>query len=503
MALHQASFTKSKLVSCLQCPKRLWLELYRPKLAEESPRTEAVFATGNEVGTIARSLLDPESKGTTIDVFTLGVTKALARTAELLKERKPIFEAGFTANGASAFADALLPVRRRSQPTWRMVEVKSSASVKDYQRNDVAIQAYVARKSGLPLSSIAIAHVDRTWVYPGDGDYQGLLTEVDLTDEAFVRGKEVEGWIADARKVAAKRKEPALKTGPHCNDPFECGFKGYCNSQEPTPRHSSEWFPNKGKELKRLIYEDGLIEMKDIPDAVLNDVQLRIKANTLANTVHFDAKGAAAALKPLGLPAFFLDFETISLTVPIWKGTRPFQKIPFQFNVQRLGKNRRLDDRAFLDLSGEDPSRKLAEALVKACEESGPVYVYNAGFERSVIQDLADRFPKLKTPLMKINTRMVDLMPLAKKHYYHRDMQGSWSIKNVLPTIAPDLDYENLEEVQSGSMVQAAFEEAIRPGTSPSRREEIRSQLLDYCGLDTYSMVRIWQHFTGHHDWRL
>lgn len=503
MATQPRSFSKSKLMSCLQCEKRLWLELNRPELQETSAATEAIFAMGNAVGGVARSIYDPKSTGTTIDLSTLGVTKALARTIDLMKARKPIFEAGFSANGAMAFADVLLPVRRKEKPVWRMVEVKASTSVKDYQRNDVAVQAYVALKSGLPLAEIAIAHIDSTWVYPGGGDYEGLLAEVDLTSEAFGRTKEVEAWVTRAQGVAAKRKELPIPTGDHCSDPFDCSFIDYCTSLVPQPKFPAEWFPRKGKALKALIYEDGLVDMRKVPDNALNGQQLRIKQHTLAGTTYFDAAGATAELKPHGFPAFFLDFETINFAVPIWKGTRPYQQIPFQFSLHRLSKTGKLNDQSFLDLSGNDPSRPLAEALVKACEDGGPVYVYNAGFEGRVIRDLAERFPKLKQPLMKIITRMVDLLPVAQKHYYHPDMQGSWSLKAVLPTIVPDLDYDRLGGVQDGGMAQTAFLEAIDPAIAPEHRKSLRQELLDYCGLDTYATVRLWQRFAGRHEWKL
>ncbi len=503
MATQPTSFSKSKFMSCLQCDKRLWLELNRAELEETSAETEGIFAMGNAVGGVARSIYDPKSMGTTLDLSSLGVTRALARTIDLVKERKPIFEAGFSANGAMAFADVLLPVRRKEKPVWRMVEVKASTSVKDYHRNDVAVQAYVSLKSGLPLAEIAIAHIDSSWVYPGGGDYEGLLAEVDLTKEAFGRSKEVEAWVAQAQTVAAKRKEPPIPTGDHCRDAFDCSFIGYCTSLVPQPKFPAEWFPRKGKALKALIYESGLVDMRKVPDDALNGQQLRIKQHTLAGTTYFNAAGAAAELKPPSLPAFFLDFETISFAVPIWKGTRPYQQIPFQFSLHRLSKTGKLNDQSFLDLSGYDPSRLLAEALVKACEDGGPVYVYNAGFEGRVIMELAERFPKLKSPLMKIVTRMVDLLPVAQKHYCHPDMQGSWSLKAVLPTIVPDLDYDRLDGVQDGGMAQTAFLEAIDPATSPQRRDKIKRELLDYCRLDTYATVRLWQYFAGPHQWRL
>ena len=94
---------------------------------------------------------------------------------------------------------------------------------------------------------------------------------------------------------------------------------------------------------------------------------------------------------------------------------------------------------------------------------------------------------------------MVDLLPIAREHYYHPSQQGSWSIKAVLPALFPDpaLNYENLDGVQDGGMAMNAFVEAIAPQTTPARKTEIERQLLDYCKLDTYAMVQLWSAFTG------
>ena len=67
----------------------------------------------------------------------------------------------------------------------------------------------------------------------------------------------------------------------------------------------------------------------------------------------------------------------------------------------------------------------------------------------------------------------------------------------MLPAIAPDLRYQDLEGVQHGGMAQEAYLEAIRPDTSPDRRAELQRQLERYCKLDTWAMVRLWRFFTG------
>jgi hypothetical protein len=495
------TLSKTKLLAYLQCPKRLWLEIHKKDLRADSLATEAGFVEGNRVGDMARQVYDPKRKGELIDVSVAGFAAAFARSNELLASAAPIFEAGFSAEGGLAFADVMLPVRKAGQQAWRMVEVKSSTQVKDYHRDDIAIQAFIARSAGVQLSGIALAHIDSSWVYPGGGDYQGLLLENDLTEEAFGRAEEVQTWIAGAQVIANKRKEPLRATGSHCDQPYACGFLAHCQAQETKAQYPVQWLPRiQTKALKARIEEEGVSDLRHIPDDLLNDRQLRVKKHTLSNKVFFDAPGAAADLAVYKLPAYFLDFETIQFAVPIWKSTRPYQQIPFQFSVHRLARTGKLDQQSFLDLSGQDPSRLFAESLITHCGKQGPVFVYNAGFETARIKELAGRFPSLAPSLLAINARVVDLLRVAEQRYYHPSQQGSWSIKKVLPAVAPELRYGDLEGVQDGGMAMKAFVEAIAVVTTSLRKAEIEQQLLRYCGLDTLAMVRLWAFFSGRPD---
>lgn len=489
--------SKSRLVSFRQCPKRLWLELYRRELSLVSASTEAVFRRGHEVGELAQRLFDPDGTGTVLHPFADGPDAAFTRTTELLSSDAPIFEAGFRAEGAMAFADVLLPVKRRGRKAWQMIEVKSSGSVKAYQLEDAGIQAFVARASGLALDSIAIAHVDTGWTYPGGGDYAGLLKVVDVTPDAFAMEGDVRAWVAAAQEVARKRKEPAIGIGPHCSDPFDCAFFGYCSEGLEPAEYPVEWLPNVTGKLKAAIREHGYADMRDLPGELLSPVQRMVRDCTVSGTVRFDAAGAAEALAGHRPPAWFLDFETVQFAVPIWPGTRPFQQIPFQFSLHRVGARGKRDHHDFLDLTGADPRRALAEALIAAIGDTGPVFAYNAAFERGVVNKLAEDFPALHRPLLRINERMVDLLPVARSHYYHPFQQGSWSIKAVLPAIAPDLSYESLTGVADGASAADAYHAAISPGADAAEKARIRSELSDYCRLDTLALVRLWEVFSG------
>ena len=495
------NLSKSKLVAFRQCPKRLWLEVHKPDLRDDSAATQASFAVGHEVGGIAQRLYDPSGNGVALDIRRDGIEGTIRKTSELLNTHQPIFEAGFSTAGALAFADVLLPDMVADKPVWRMIEVKSSTRLKDYYHDDVAIQSYVARQSGVALASVALAHIDSSFVYPGGGDYRGLLKEHDLTEEAFARNDEVAQWVADAQETVAKQAEPGICTGEHCHTPFECGFIGYCRAQEPCAEIPLDCLPGRySKLLMQRIEEEPTLDLRNVHDDWLNALQRRVKQHTLDNTVYFDNKGAAEALKAHTLPAHFLDFETIAFAVPIWKGTRPYQQIPFQFSVHRLGRTGKLDDQAFLSLNGDDPSQSFADALVASCGDRGPIFVYNAGFEGARIAELAERFSQLSPALLAIKGRLVDLHPITKAHYYHPDQQGSWSIKSVLPTVAPDLSYQALVGVQDGGGAMEAYLEAIDPATSSTRKAEIEQQLLAYCGLDTFAMVRLWQFLAGRSD---
>jgi hypothetical protein len=398
----------------------------------------------------------------------------------------------------------MLPVKRAGKLAWRMVGVKSSTGIKDYYRDDVAVQAFVAKTAGVRLDSVSVAHIDSAFVYQGDESYDGLLVEKDLTVETLKRRGEVKTWIAEAQSILENTAEPSIQTGRHCSEPYECGFQSHCRSREPQAKYPASLLPRvQAKGLKAFLDENRAVELQDISDELLNERQRRVKSHTLADSIFFDQVGAAADLAPHKLPAYFLDFETIQFAVPIWKGTRLYQQIPFQFSVHVLPKSKPIEHYAFLDLSGSDPSKPFAEALIERCGSKGPIFVYNAGFESARIKELAQRFSRLRKPLLAINKRLVDLLRVAEQRYYHPSQQGSWSIKKVLPAIAPDLRYDALEGVQDGGLAMEAYLESLAPSTPVVRKHQIEQQLLAYCQLDTYAMVRIWQSFAGRSDLKL
>jgi hypothetical protein len=219
-----------------------------------------------------------------------------------------------------------------------------------------------------------------------------------------------------------------------------------------------------------------------------------VHAVTVSGEAVLDPRGVSQ-IKSLPYPRYYIDFETIAFAVPIWNGTRPYMQVPFQWSCHVELNNNDLKHFEFLDISGKDPRRDFAESLINVVRTEGPVLVYNGGFEGARLKELALIFPDLSKELLAIVERFFDLLPFAREFYYHPNMRGSWSIKDVLPTIAPELDYSNLE-VGDGSMAQEAYKELILNEVSLERKVSIRNSLLNYCRHDTLAMTEIVKKFS-------
>ena len=209
----------------------------------------------------------------------------------------------------------------------------------------------------------------------------------------------------------------------------------------------------------------------------------------------YDPEKISEFLDTMSYPLYFLDFETVQPLIPRWRGTRPYQQLPTQFSLHVVNENGSLEHREFLAQHGSDPRRSVAEALVASIPMGSCSVAWNMSFEKARIAEMADSFPDLAGHLLSIAEGMVDLMvPFSKGWAYVPGMNGSASIKAVLPAMFPDseeLDYHALEGVHNGVEAMDAF---LRlESMEPAEAEATREQLLRYCELDTLAMVRIWE----------
>ena len=490
MASHGLS--KSRITAWRQCPKRLWLQVNRPELLEESAQVQQLYQTGNEVGEIAQGLC-PD--GILIEhQNNLSAALAATKAALVAYPERPLFEAAFQHEGLLIRADVLLP----TADGYRMTEVKSSTVVKQYHVDDCAVQAWVLKQNNIQVASVELAHIDKTFVYRGDGNYHGLLKSSRLDVETKALLDEVPEWVNGARLTLAG-DEPCIEPGAQCDDPYACPFKIHCIKETVVadePEYPLTVLCNMRGKLKDELRALGYLDARLVPAEYLNDKQLMIQRASKTGKAKFSKRAAKQEMAALSYPRYYIDFETISTKIPRWEGTSPsVSHVPFQWSCHIEYAPGKLHHDMFLDVSGNDPRRGCAELLIKVLAQEGPVLVFSS-FEQSRLSELAKIFPDLAPALLSIKARVVDLLPLARKHYYHPAMKGSWSIKAILPTIAPDLRYDQLE-VGNGGDAQNAYSEIVHPETTRQRKQQLIDGLSEYCALDTLAMVRLAWFFEG------
>jgi len=477
------SLSKSQFLRGLQCHKSLWLYKYRPELrAEPDESLQAIFAAGTEVGILAQGLFPG---GERIEYEGSSFGEKIRKTKELIDGGAgTIYEATFNYDNVLVMVDIL----HRGEDGWEIYEVKRSTEVKDEHVIDVSIQLYVLAGCGLGVSRASLVHVNREYVRRGDIDISDFFIIEEITED--VRGRQ--GIVREAlsgMREMLKGDSPDIEIGPHCSKPYDCDFAGHC--WRHIPENSVFDLRDSGID-KFAYYRDGKIQFTDLDLNELNFKQRMQVEAELDGAVTIDDGGIGEFLDTLHYPLCFLDFETLyMLPVPPYDGTSPNEKIPFQYSLHILDEeNSELRHYEYLAGGGEDGRERIARELTGLIPDGACVLAYNMGFEKGVIRKLADRYPKYSEKLMEIHDGMKDLMePFKKRHYYQKEMKGSYSIKKVLPALLPELSYEGMGVSDGGEAMNAYMRLPYVADERDAAR--IRRDLLEYCKLDTLAMVRL------------
>lgn len=479
--------SKSRYCKGIQCPKILWMDKYMPEKAEDV-LSESVMTTGNMVGDLARSYFGNYD----LVEFDYNKDTMSKRTREFMEAgSENIAEAAFYIDGLYCAVDIL----HRNGDGFDIIEVKSSTHVTDIYVEDMSFQYYVLSRCGVKVKNICIMHLDSSYVRQGDLELDKLFAVEDYTEEVKGKYGEVETNIGNIRDyVDAYDAEPERDIDLYCESPYACAYHSYCSKH--LPEQSVFDIRRLYASKKYELYHDGIVSFKDIIERKPNLSEKQMKQ---VETAYYDKPDEIEPekikefLDTLSYPLYHLDFETFQQAVPEYDGLSPYSQIPFQYSLHIEQEDGTLEHREFLAKEGTDPRRAIAESLCRDFPEDVCVLAYNMSFERGVLQRLADSFPDLSEHLLAIRENIHDLMiPFQQQHYYSKDMQGSYSIKYVLPALCPgdpELDYHALEGVHNGSEASATF--ADMPNHTEEEIEVMRKNLLKYCCLDTLAMVKV------------
>jgi hypothetical protein len=290
------------------------------------------------------------------------------------------------------------------------------------------------------------------------------------------------------RATLREGTEPAIDIGPYCTDPYECDFIPYCWRHIP----ENSVFDIRGVGVDRFgLYQRGIVRLADVPLDELKSAQRQQVKATLNRQDAIDPQQVKAFLDTLWYPICHLDFETFNTPIPKFDGTRPYQQVPFQFSIHaQESPGAELQHFEYLAPPQGDPRRELIEKLLEIIPADACVLAYNQAFEKGILRELAALFPDLADAIETRLTNVRDLMvPFRRRDVYRWQMRGSYSIKEVLPAMVPELSYEGLA-IANGMAAMQAYQEMCAL-EDPVALAELRAALLEYCRLDTLAMVRI------------
>ncbi|MGA2383744.1 MAG: DUF2779 domain-containing protein [Gemmatimonadales bacterium] len=494
MAPHRLS--KSRFTAGLQCLKLLWWRVHDPKAPELVPDflLQATFERGHRVGAVARGYVPG---GSLVNLPHYAADARVALTAEFLAQCAPaIYEASFVADDTFVAVDIL----ERQGRAFSLVEVKSTTSVKDAHLPDAAIQAHVLRRAGLDVPRVEVMHLNRECRHP---DLANLFARADVTERVEQLLPEIPDRIAE-QLAALDGPLPEVPIGGHCDTPYECPFKNRC--WPVRAEHHLGTLYRWGKRARELERQ-GYATIADLPDNLdLGEIPERQRRAVRAGRMIVEPwLGKALKIfdkQPLG----FLDFETVGAAIPVWPGCRPYDAVPVQFSFFLDRGEGEREHYEWLAEGSADPRPALAERLVAACSSAKAIVAYNAGFERQCIRGLAEAVPVLSEPLLALEARLVDLLPVVRNHVYDLAFHGSFSLKSVLPALVPGLTYDDLA-IADGDTASVLLErmllgdgqgqgsgQLVLFAAAPS---PVRADLLAYCKRDTWAMVKLLERLRG------
>jgi predicted RecB family nuclease len=480
------TISKSQFMSGVQCLKRLYWQVREPELGGvPDAAAVAIMEQGGAVGRLARQLF---AGG--VEVSSRDPEQAIRTTRELITnpEVPAIFEAAFEDGGVFVRVDIL---HRRRDNRWRLIEVKSTADLKEQHLDDLAIQHRVVSRSGLDLASSCLAHVNRNYVYTGgDIDVWRFFRIKNLTRRVERLLPKLTFLLRSEFRVLAMPNAPDLPSGPHCTNPITCEFFDRCNP--PLPNDHIGYLPRLHASAAEELEEIGVESIRDIPDDFeLTEIQRRAATCVQTGEPWF-SPDLGKELESLKYPLYFADFESVNPAIPRFSGMRPFDQLPFQWSVHvQRQPDAEPEHYEFLATDKSDPRPEFISSLCSALGETGSIVVY-AAFESQRLSELAAWLPEFAERIKGMQDRLWDLLPVVRNHVYHPLFGGSFSLKTVLPALVPELTYEGME-VANGQDAGLAWESLVRGNEDQSERDKISKVLLDYCGQDTLALVKVLQ----------
>ena len=483
--------SKSDYMMFLRHPAWLWLKKNDPKkLPPVDASTQAIFDAGHLFETYAEQQF-PAGVNLGFNNYKEYLSLPERTTKALDDGAKTIFQGRFEYNQLTFICDVIQVVGDKAVD---LIEIKSSTKAKIDHEFDLAFQMVVLEGCGYTVRNIYVVHVNSNYVRDGTIDPFAITETTEITDKVKAKRDITKKHIEKVIKVAESSTCPDLSPA-HARLGSFTEWLGIYRSLTKVEPESIYDLCSVGAENVGKLEELNITKLIDIPkDFKLNPKQkLQLKATT-QNKPIIDQIKIKEFLNELVFPLYFLDYETMASVIPYFDGMKPYKQYPFQYSLHILDSpGAELRHMEYLHKDNSNTSEELSKTLTSQIGNSGSVITWNMSLEKGCNDLMGSMLPEYTQFYKDLNERIVDLMiPFSNGWYADKRFMGSASIKNVLPVMVPELSYKKLG-IQEGTAAQRLWMEAVLDGKRDDEKDQILSDLIEYCGLDTFAMVEIYK----------
>jgi hypothetical protein len=463
------NLTKTDFIAYLDAPMHLWA-IKHNKLTEQEIDVflQHLFEQGYEVEEYAEKYIQ----------------EVLVKQYNP-KESEVVFQPTAEDGPFQARADVLLFNTQKSK--WDIYEIKSTNDISKQHKYDATFQYLVFNKN-YDIGDVYILHLNKEYNRKGDLNLNELFKATNVNEEVEKLKDEVHQLRYEALEVMQLEDPSDVQT---CIKPKDCPCLKLCHKNDPEYSiYDISGFsgsPKKVRELESM----GVKSIYDVPKTFNLAPTYRRQVDVAqSGEVYIDKDYIQNDLDGIEYPIYFIDYESYNPAIPVYDGYKPYDQMPFQWSLHiQKQKGGEFEHYEFIETEAIDPIPNFLKSLQEVVDDTGSIVVWNKSFEGKQNERMGEIHPEYKEFCEDMNNRLYDLMDIFQKGCYtDPSCKGSYSIKKILPALIPELSYKDMDIGDGATAMTSWYELVYGDGD-----KAIKDNLLKYCELDTWAMVKIYE----------
>lgn len=487
MSISTSPISKTAFLKYDQCSKAFFLYKKHPYLRDPvSKEKQFTFNRGHHVGQLAQQLFPG---GVDVSSQAKNSKAAFELTKELLTQNiKTIYEATFIFNGVLVMVDLL----HFDGTCWNAYEVKSSLKISDAYIKDACLQFYVLKNSLENFNDLFLVTLNSNYVLEEEIDLKQLFRKRSVKESAEKNIDFFDKAITQMNLVLERNAIPDIPIGKQCFSPYPCDFLGTCWKNTNDPKSIFRIGKSDREQLFTLYFSGAeTVDKIDLNSDLKPHLKIQVESIRTGRP-YLEKKSINDFLNKVKGKYCFLDMEIWSPAIPKYKGTGPFEQIPFLFSV--CFPNKKMPAfKNYLKPISTDSRFEFLIAILEATKEFDAVLVFDKNLEQQILGKLENLFPEKRNEINELRRKFIDLAePIQSFNFYHPKFAGNFSLKAVSEIFSETSDYADLA-IASGIVAMHKYEGLLHEENSIIA-EETKQQLIDYCNADTLTCLKFFEY---------